>query len=133
MKTLVKSLALALTLGFVTVANTFADTNPGRRAEKAATFKTGIYMTTNGKLAIALDKEKGGYVDIVLKNADGKELYSQRLNRNESMYRSRLNLSELPNGTYQLEITNGVDTTRQTITIATQTPQRTIEAVAINN
>ncbi|MBD2701841.1 hypothetical protein IC229_14410 [Spirosoma sp. BT702] len=133
MKTLIKSLALALTLGFVTVANTFADTNPGRRAEKVATFKTGIYTTTSGKLSIALDKEKGGYVDILLKNAEGKVLYSQRMNKNESVYRTRLNLSELPDGAYQLEITNGVDTTRQTVTIATKNPQRTIEAVAINN
>ncbi|GAB3992664.1 hypothetical protein GCM10028807_26030 [Spirosoma daeguense] len=133
MKSLIKTLALALTLGFVTSAATFAESDPGKRSDKAVTFKTGIYTTTAGKLSIALDKEKGGYVDIMLKNADGKILYSERMNKNEQIFRSRLDLKELPDGVYQLEITNGVDTTNQTITLSTQKPERTIEAVAIKN
>jgi uncharacterized membrane protein YkoI len=57
-----------------------------------AAYKTGIYTTIEGKLNIALDKETGGAVDIRLKKADGKVLYSEHLGKNEkTAYRVRLN------------------------------------------
>ena len=64
MKTLIKPLLLALSLTFVAVS--FSEAKPGRPVE--ITFKTGIYSSVNGKLNIALDKQAGGSVDIMLKN-----------------------------------------------------------------
>ena len=132
MKTLIKSLALALTLGVVTSAASFANTNPGGRSAAVATYKTGIYSTKTGQLAIALDKAKGGAVDIRLKNADGKVLYSQHLGKHEQTYRTRLNLTELEDGIYQLEVTNGVETTTQNVTISTQQPTTPGRVISIN-
>ena len=122
MKTLIKSLALALSLAAVTASATFAETNPGGKIKEVATYKTGIYMTQSGKLAIALDKEKGGTVSISLKSTDGRILYSQHLGKNDQTYRSRLNLNQLEDGVYQVEITNGIETTTQNVTISTQKP-----------
>ncbi|GAB4017321.1 T9SS type A sorting domain-containing protein [Spirosoma koreense] len=122
MKALIKSLAIALSLGFITTAASFAEPNPGGRSTSVATYKTGIYSTTTGKLQIALDKEKGGPVDIVLKDAGGKVLYSKHLGKNDQTYRTRLNLSELEDGVYHIEISNGVETTTQNITLATHQP-----------
>lgn len=132
MKTLIKSLALALTLGFVTSAATFANTNPGGRQTVVASFKSAIYTTVSGKLSIALDKEVGGAVDVQLKNKDGKVLYSQHLGKKESKYRRLLNVSELPDGDYQVEITNGVERSMHTVTIATQQSVASNRLVAIN-
>ena len=133
MKTLIKSLALALSLGVVTPAVTsFANANPGGNPKVAATFKTGIYTTTSGKLQIALDKETGGPVDIRLVNTDGSVLYSQHLGKNDQTFRARLNLNDLPDGNYKLEITNGVDKTQHTVTVATKLPAAPERAIALN-
>ncbi len=135
MKTLIRSLALALSLGIVTSAASFAavpETNPIGRPSKVASYKTGIYSTVTGKLHISLDKTVGGRVDIRLTDTDGRVLYVQHLGKNEQGCRIRLNLSDLEDGTYNLEITNGIETTTQTITLSTQQPTVTNRAVAIN-
>ena len=131
MKTLIKSLALALSLAVVTSSATFAETNPGSNSKAGVTYKTGIYMTQGGKLNIALDKEKGGTVTINLKSADGRVLFTQYVGKKNQIYRTRLNLSELEDGAYVVEVTNGVDTTTQSITIATQQPSAPNRLISI--
>ncbi|WP_080241122.1 hypothetical protein [Spirosoma rigui] len=125
MKTIIKPLLLALSLTLAFVSN--SDAKPGRPA--VSTFKTGIYSTITGKLNIALDKQPGGPVDIQLKTANGVLLYAQRVSKKESTFRARLDLDELADGEYTLVITNGIETTRQTITLKTpklSTVDRTI-------
>ena len=137
MKTLIKPLFVALSFAFATVVASPADANPIGRPAAVATYKSAIYTTAAGKLNIALDKQTGGSVDIRLKNADGTVLFSQHLGKNDQKYRTRLNLNELPDGQYQLEMTNGLETTHQTITLSTPkvaAPERVIlTEVAINN
>ena len=134
MKTLIKPLFLALSLSIVAVS--ISEAKPVRPA--AASFKTGIYSSVSGKLNIALDKQTGGSVDIQFRNSAGEKLYSQHLGKKDTAFRTRLNLEDLADGEYVLEITNGVETTRQTITLKTQQPtvaNRIIqtEAVAAND
>ena len=135
MKTLIKSLAFAFSLTAITSAASFANTtdvNPIGSKSTVASYKTGIYTTVSGKLTIALDKETGGSVDVRLKGTDGKVLYAQHLGKNETTCRVRLNLSELEDGVYQLEITNGVETTTQNVTISTNQPATPSRLIAIN-
>lgn len=132
MKTLIKSLALALSLGVVTSAATFAETNPIGRPASVATYKVGVYSTVAGALRVAVDKEIGGPVDVRLKDANGKVLYTQHLHKKEHSCRLHLNLSDLEDGAYQLEITNGVETTTQTITLSTNQPTTPSRIVSVN-
>jgi hypothetical protein len=137
MKTLIKSLVLALTLGVITTAASFATptngnpTNPIGRPSTVSSYKTGIYSTVTGKLQISLDKTIGGRVDIRLMDTNGKILYAHYLGKHEQGCRVRLNLSDLEDGVYTLEITNGVETT-QSVTISTQRPAIASRVVAIN-
>ncbi|QIP17294.1 hypothetical protein G8759_33955 [Spirosoma aureum] len=132
MKTLIKPLLVAFTLSLVTFSASLADVNPGSRPAAVAAYKTGIYSTMEGKLQIALDKETGGAVDIRLKNADGKVLFYQRVGKNEKTSRIRLNLNELQDGAYRVEVTNGVETSTQVVTLSTQQPSAPSRLVAIN-
>jgi len=132
MKTIIKSLALAFSLGILTSATSFAETNPGGRPVAVATYKTGIYTSIDGKLNIALDKETGGAVDVRLKTTSGNVVYSKHIGKKQSTYRARLNMSELPDGVYQVEVTNGVDTTTHTVTLSTQQPTAPSRLVAVN-
>ncbi len=132
MKTILKSLLFSLSLGVFTSMVSFAEAKPVGRPANIAAYKAGVYTTVSGQLSIALNKEIGGAVDIRLKNAGGTVLYSQHLGKNESQYRTRLNMNELPDGTYQVEISNGVETTTHTITIATQQPSTPSRVIALN-
>ncbi|GAB3891762.1 hypothetical protein [Spirosoma agri] len=132
MKTLINSLLVAFTVSLVTVSASLAEVNPGSRSTAVATYKTGIYVTAEGKLNVALDKETNGIVDIKLKNDAGKVLFVQHMGKKEKVARISLNISELPDGAYQLEMSNGVETTTQTITLATQQHTVPNRLVAIN-
>ena len=116
MKTLITTLALALSLATVTVAQT----NGIDRPTNVARYETGIYTTAAGKLQVSVDKQAGGTVAVSLKDANGSVLFTRRIAKNDTQYRNRFDLSQLPDGTYQLELTNGVDVTRQTVVIVTK-------------
>ncbi|GAB3784662.1 hypothetical protein GCM10028818_44760 [Spirosoma horti] len=132
MKTLVKTFVVALSLGVLSSVASFAEGKPGSRPATVAAYKAGIYTSVDGKLNIGLDKEKGGPVDVMLKGTDGKIYYSQHLGKNEKIYRSRLNMSELPDGVYVVEITNGVETTKHQVTLSTKQQEAPARLVAIN-
>lgn len=131
MKTLIQSIAFVLTLGVASSTVSLADANPGTRSATAVAYKTGIYTTPYGQLNIALDKEKGGAVDVRLKGTDGKVLYSEHVGKNERNYRVRLNMTELADGVYQVEVTNGVETTIQNVTISTSQPITASRTISI--
>lgn len=132
MKTLIKSFAFALTLGIVTSAATFAETNPGINPDKTASYQSAVYTTNSGKISIALDKQKGSTADIKLKNNDGQVLYSYHLGKNENTYRSRLSVNDLPDGVYQVEISNGAEVTTHTVTVSTQQPTAPSRVISLN-
>lgn len=132
MKTIIKSLALALSLGVASTTTLLAETNPVNRPAVVAAYKSGIYTNVSGQLNIAVDKEKGGSVDIRLKNTEGRVLFTQHLGRQERICRLKLNLNDLADGLYQLEITNGAETTTQTITLSTNHPVSPSRLVAVN-
>ncbi len=123
MKTLITTLALALSLATVTIA---ADVNPIVRPTKVAHYESGIYTTVAGKLHVSVDKQLGGTVAVSLKDGSGNVLFSRDIAKKDTQFRTRFDLSQLTDGTYELELTNGVDVTRQTIVIATKL-ERTIQ------
>lgn len=120
MKSLIKPLFLAFTVSLITLSSSFATVKPGDRRPGAAAYKTGIYSTAAGKLNIALDKETGGAVDIRLKSIKGVVLFAQHVGKNETSSRIRLDMSQLQDGLYEVEITNGIETATHKLTLATQ-------------
>lgn len=132
MKTIITSLALALSLNVASTTTLLAEPNPINRPAVVAAYKSGVYMTTAGKLSIAVDKEKGGSVDIRLINTAGRALFTQHLSRQERICRLKLNLNDLEDGIYQLEITNGAETTTQTVTLSTNHPASPSRLIAVN-
>ncbi|GAB3721174.1 hypothetical protein [Spirosoma lituiforme] len=133
MKTLLTSLVVAFALTTGTFSASLADnTNPGGRPAKVASYKTGMYTTAEGKLQIALDKDATGIVDIQLVNAEGNVLFTQRIAKKETVARLRLTLSDLPDGAYQVRVSNGVEVTTHAVTLVTQQPTAPSRLIAIN-
>lgn len=122
MKTLINPLVIAFALTLATFTASVADTKPGNNPATAAKFQTSMYTTTEGKLQIAVEKETTGAVDIQFVNAQGKVLFDQRMTKREKIARLRLTVNDLPDGLYQVRITNHVDVTTHSVILSTQQP-----------
>ncbi|MBO0935420.1 hypothetical protein J2I47_02555 [Fibrella sp. HMF5335] len=121
MKTLIK-LLLALSLGLSLTMASLAAPVGIIHPKTAVAYKTGVYVNASGKLNVALNKETGGNVSVVLKNTKGDILFAHTTGKNEQAYRVRLSLDQLPDGTYTIEFSNGFETTQQTVTLSTSAP-----------
>ncbi|WP_077924150.1 T9SS type A sorting domain-containing protein [Spirosoma sp. 209] len=133
MKTLIASLALALSLTVASVAPASANpiTRPARSAS-VASYQSGVYTTAEGKVQIGLDKQPGGKVSIRLVNSQGQEVYQEQVGKRQQQVRLRLDVSGLPDGSYTLLISNGVETTTHALTIATAQPSESTRRIAMN-
>ncbi|KAA9347221.1 T9SS type A sorting domain-containing protein [Larkinella humicola] len=133
MKTLIKSLLVAFTLTTVSFSAAVADPNqPARQPKKATAFQSSLYTNVEGKLQIAVKKETGGNVVVRLTNPAGKEFFVQQFGKRQQAARLSLDVSALPDGVYQVAISNGVETTTQELTLATQQTAAVSRFVAVN-
>ena len=127
MKALFTTLLIALTLTSFNTAQ--ADTN---KPKKAAAFQTGISMTADGKLQIAVQKETTSPVLVRLVNVDGNEVFSQQIGKRQQVVRLRLDISTLTDGAYQVVISSGIQTTTQALTLATLKPLVAAQLLAVH-
>ncbi|GAB3896860.1 hypothetical protein GCM10028803_14700 [Larkinella knui] len=133
MKTLIKSLLVAFALTAVTCAVSQAETNqPNGQPKKIAAFQSSLYTTTEGKIQIALHKETSGKVLVRLTNRAGTEFFAEQIGKRRQAARLRLDVSALPDGVYQVSISNGVQTTTQELTLATRQTKAAPRLVAVN-
>ncbi len=135
MKTLIQPLLIALSFSLVTVTTSLASisaTNRPTRPAVTVAYKTSMYANAEGKINIALDKETGGDVMIRLTNSEGNDCFTQRVGKSKKVVRLQLDVSSLPDGAYQVVITNGVDTTTHSLTLGAQKPAVSSRLLAIN-
>lgn len=132
MKTLLNSLLLTAFLTLSTHALTRADDQPTTKTTKSATFQSGLYTTSEGKLNIALTKQKGGAVDVRLVNRRGHVLFDELIGKRQTSVRMRLDLSELPDGDYELIISNGQQVNVHTLKLNAQPATAPTRLVALN-
>ncbi|GAB3255663.1 hypothetical protein GCM10027347_16960 [Larkinella harenae] len=132
MKTLINTLFAAFTLTVFSFTATQAETHkPIGRPQKAAAFQSAMYTTVDGKLHISVDKQIGGPVVVALKNSAGSDVFAQQIGKRQPGARLRLDVSNLPDGVYQVVISNGVDSSTQTVTLATHQPSQPTRLVAL--
>ncbi|RYC68333.1 T9SS type A sorting domain-containing protein [Spirosoma sordidisoli] len=133
MKTLITTFVVALSLTVASVAPASANpiTRPTRPAS-VASYQSGVYTTAEGKVQIGLDKQSGGKVSIRLVNSQGQEIYQEQVGKRQQQVRRRLDVSSLPDGSYTLLISNGVETTSHALTIATAQPSESTRRIAMN-
>lgn len=132
MKTLVTSLLLTASFTLTNFSATYAASVPARKPAQVASYQSGIYTTVAGKLNIALDKETGGTIDVRLMNEAGQVVFDQRVGKNQTTVRLRLDLNNLPDGAYQVVISNGKNVTTHAVTISTRPAVNTPRLVALN-
>lgn len=114
-KTLVGALALASTVAFASTSES-KKSNPRRPAENrtienrtAVTFETSAYVTKDASIKLAVKKNAPERVYITIRSANNDVLYRETINKNEMSYAAKINVNELTDGVYKLEIATDKD------------------------
>lgn len=130
MKTFIKTFALALSLSAVSMV---ASANGGKGNVTPTAYKAAVFASASATtLNVMVEKQMGANVVIRLKDDKGNVLSTNILQKKDGSYRSKFDLSNLSDGTYQVEVTNGVDTTVKEITLSTQTPTTVSRNIVMN-
>jgi hypothetical protein len=132
MKTLLTPLFIAASLLVASFSSTHAENGPARKPGQAASYQSGMYTTAEGKLSIALDKQTGGTVAVRFVNQTGQVLFDQQMGKRQTTARFRLDLSGLPDGAYQVVISNGKDVTTHAVTISSKPAAASARLIALN-
>lgn len=100
-----------------TVVNHFTASNPA--------FRVAVYPAAAPMLLrVAVEKQTDQPLTIRLRDASGKMLEEQYLGRKQGNFQYRFNLSDLADGTYSVEVSNGTEKSVHPITLTT--PNRTV-------
>ena len=107
MKTIIKSLVCALALSS-TVA--FAHQTSDEKStdhRPVPTFESSAYVSSDANLRLAIKKNAPERVYITLRNSEGVVLFSETVGKKEMSYAAKINVKDLNDGAYQLEISSG--------------------------
>ncbi|GAB3563495.1 hypothetical protein GCM10027578_07270 [Spirosoma luteolum] len=123
MKALIKPLLVA-TILVSSVAASFATakpiTKPEKPAKPATVYQSGMYTAADGRLVVMLNKQAGSKVSVSVKNAAGTSLVTEYMPKRENKACLKFDLSQLQDGTYTVEITNGSEVTQRQVTLSTK-------------
>lgn len=134
MKTLISTLALALTLGTASFAgvNATPTTAEGKnRLKLYASYESVVYPSqATPVINVIVQKEEGTSVVVRFKTNTGETLAERTVGRGKENVAMKFRVDELPDGLYSVEITNGRDITKKSIKLSTQ-PQTSPRTIAL--
>jgi len=86
----------------------------------ATSFAVGVYPKQNtSKLNVMLENPGHKRLNLSLVNPDNQVVYQETLGRKTTKYWRRLDMAELPDGVYQLRISDGKETQTREINLST--------------
>ena len=124
MKKHFKTIAIALLATVSTLSTFAADRNP----DKEKGFDVGMYFDHHsGKIKTFVEKEAGQNLQISFQDDQGNELQRTQMSKKEIKGKVYFDVNNLPNGTYQVKVTQGNKETVQTIHISRPKPVQVVE------
>lgn len=136
MKTFIKSIAVALTIGVVSFSTSVAATStsvPTRKSRSVvhAAYQSVVYPSQfEPVINVVVQKEEGSVVLVRIKTKLGETLAERAVGRGKEKVAMKFRLNELPDGMYRVEITNGRDVMTKEIKLSTQ-PQESPRIIAM--
>ncbi|OIN55576.1 T9SS type A sorting domain-containing protein [Arsenicibacter rosenii] len=120
MKALNNIFVLAIAATLTTFQAAKADDNLKTKETAPATYNVGMYVSKNtSTINVMVEKQAGSTVKVSIKDEAGKVLATQSLNGKEERTWTKFNLSQLNDGTYTVEVSNGKEVTVKEVKLAT--------------
>jgi len=123
MKTNLKIFAIAALLF---AAPLFASASP---PNAAATLKTGMYFTKDGKLNLFVENSHSKAARVIFRDSNNQIVYKTKTGYSKSLSGLKLDIDHLPDGKYTIEITNDKDTVIQAVQLETPKKERVLVPV----
>ncbi|AUD03984.1 hypothetical protein [Spirosoma pollinicola] len=123
MFSLLSNLAGSVLISAATLTN---PTNP-----KALSFDASAYVTVNKQIRVAVQKNTKVPVVVLLRNKDNEILFRQNISKKESTYAVKLDVNELTDGQYELEVSSSEGSIRKQFNLSTAPALQVTRIVAL--
>ncbi|GAB3932182.1 hypothetical protein [Larkinella terrae] len=98
-------------------------------APKTLSFDASAYVTVNSQIRVAVEKSTLEPVQILLRDASNRVMFQQYVGKKEQKYAVKLNVAELPDGKYELEVKSNEGSIRKEVNLGSvpvETPTRLV-------
>lgn len=123
MLTFINSLALSALISASSFAN---PTTPNSES-----FGASAYVSIDHKIRVAVVKPADASAEILLRDANHQVVFRQSLNRKDEKVALKLNVDELADGKYELEVKSGEGSFHKQLDLSSQPVQQTARVVAM--
>jgi hypothetical protein len=98
---------------------------------KGLSFDASAYVTVNHEIRVAVQKTADVPVVILLRSKDNQVLYRQNLNTKKVSYAVKLNVDQLADGEYELEVKSSEGSIRKQLNLSTQPVEQISRTIAM--
>ncbi|GAB3951171.1 hypothetical protein GCM10028805_30760 [Spirosoma harenae] len=98
---------------------------------KTLSFDASAYVTINHEIRLAVQKSAEMPVQVILRNKSNEVLYQQSLGKKETKYAVKLNVDELADGMYELEVRSSEGSIVKQLNLATKPVEKTSRTIAM--
>ena len=94
-------------------------------------FDASAYVTVHNQIRVAIQKTSDVPVVVFLRNKNNEVLYRKHIGKNEAKYAVKLNVNELSDGQYELEVRSSEGSIRKQLNLLTTPVQHTSRVIAM--
>ena len=123
---LMTQIATSLLVSASTLVNPTNPTTP-----KSLSFDASAYVTINNEIRVAVEKTTDKPVVVLLWNKNHEVLYRQNLSKKDARYAVKLDVSELADGQYELEVKSSEGSIVKQLNLSTQPVQQLNRSIAM--
>ena len=86
-------------------------------APKTLSFDASAYVTVNNQIRVAVEKSTLEPVEVLLRDDKNRVMFQQYVGKKEQKYAVKLNVAELPDGKYELEVKSNEGSIRKEVNL----------------
>lgn len=98
---------------------------------KALPFDASAYVTVNHQIRVAVAKNNDVPVIVLLRNKNNEVLFRQNISKKETKYSVKLDVEELADGDYELEVKSSEGSIRKQLNLSTTPVQQITRVIAM--
>ncbi|MFC5410435.1 hypothetical protein ACFPMF_14005 [Larkinella bovis] len=100
-------------------------------APKSLSFDASAYVTVTNQIRVAVEKTTAEPVTVVLRDQKNRVLFEQFVGKKEQKYAVKLNVAELADGTYELEVRSKDGSIRKEVNLGSQAVETSTRLVVM--
>ncbi|MGV3557693.1 hypothetical protein [Larkinella arboricola] len=101
-------------------------------APKALSFDASAYVTVNNQIRLAVEKTSAEPVVVLLRDKNSRVLFQQFVGKKAQKYAVKLDVADLANGTYELEVKSKEGSIRKEVNLNSKPTEAPTRLVVMN-